>query len=73
VGELGLGLGQSQLDPGQVNGRETGRVGLAEVGGRPLHHLLALPAQQLGEELSLRRVESGQLTAVPLLSRVEGL
>ena len=66
--ELGLGLGQGQLYPGQVDRRESGGVRLAQAAGGPLHHLLALPRQQLGQELSLRGVQSGQLTAVPAIN-----
>ena len=70
MGQLGLRLRQSQLDPRQVHWRLTeaaqaARVGLDDGSGRPLHQVPALPAQQLSQELPLCRVQSGQLTAVP--------
>ena len=65
--QLGLRLGKGQLDSRQVYGGqvEASRVGLDDGGGAPLHQVLALPAQQLSQELPLCRVQSWQLTAVP--------
>ena len=65
--QLRLSLRQGQLNSSQVDRRQTeaGRVGLDDGGRAPFHQLLALPAQQLGQELPLSRVQPGQLTAVP--------
>ena len=57
-------LHQRQLDPGEVHAGHGARVAVTDTARRPLHELLALPRQQLRQELLLCRTQSRQLTAV---------
>ena len=53
-----------QLDPGQVHAGHGAWVAVTDTARCPLHELLALPRQQLRQELLLCRTQPRQLTAV---------
>ena len=53
-----------QLDPGQVHAGHGARVAVTDTACCPLHELLALPRQQLRQELLLCRTQPRQVTAV---------